>query len=54
MKKSLMYSIAQLSVVRDNKLDEGMKLDVIKMLQDKEELEKFVEKQAEEEGETNG
>ena len=48
MKKSEIYKLAELAVVSSECICSADKLEIIKELQDREDLEKFVEKQAEE------
>lgn len=48
MKKSLIYYKAQIAVLESGLITYGEKLEIIRELQNKEDLEKFVEKQAEE------
>ena len=53
MKKSELYRLAQISVMRDVLTDNETKLDIIRELQDKESTALFVEKREEEKNETN-
>lgn len=53
MKKSFIYHLAQLAVLRDNSLSEIAKLVVLRELQEKQSLEAFVEEQEAAESETN-
>ena len=52
MKKSEIYKLAQFSVMRDVEILDGVKLDIIRELQDKESTALFVEKRDEECSET--
>lgn len=47
MKKSMLYRMAQISVIRDNVTPDVTKLEVLKMLFDREDFEKLVEKEKE-------
>ena len=56
MKKSMLYKIAQMSVLRDNILDDSSKLEVLRVLMNEEDISKLVEKNKEEknkEGDSN-
>ena len=56
MKKSMLYKIAQMSVLRDNILDDSSKLEVLRALMNEEDIAKLVEKNKEEknkEGDSN-
>lgn len=45
MKKSVIYQLAQMAVIRDHRIDDVEKLDIIRELQDKESTALFVENQ---------
>jgi hypothetical protein len=56
MKKSMLFKMAQMSVVRDNILDDSSKLEVLRALMNEEDISKLVEKNKEEknkEGDSN-
>ena len=53
MKKSEIYKLAQLSVMKDNFVKVEDKLEIIRELQDKEGTALFVENREEEGDETN-
>ena len=48
MKKSEIYKKAQLSVLKDNSLTDETRLEILKFLMNREDLEIYVEKQEEE------
>lgn len=47
MKKSMLYRMAQISVIRDTVTPDVTKLEVLKMLFDREDFEKMLEKEKE-------
>ena len=47
MKKSEIYIVAQACVLRDERIAEGKKLDILRELMHQEDLALFVEKQEE-------
>jgi hypothetical protein len=49
MEKSIIYKVAQVSVLRDDKMSEITKLEILRELMEKEDLEKWKEKQEEKE-----
>lgn len=56
MKKSMLYKMAQMAVLRDNILDDSSKLEVLRALMNEEDISKLVEKNKEEknkEGDSN-
>lgn len=53
MKKSEMFKVAQLSVIRDSRLSDSDKLEIIRLLADEEYTATIIEKRKEEEAEQN-